>query len=89
MRRALSIPSNAAMTPEQLEGYEAACDEALARAHARGGSSSAIAGYLGRGDKFERAILRFALAYADQSERDHDALAEPERSGRITAVHGV
>ena len=79
----------AAMTPEQLEGYAAACGEALARAHARGGSSSAIAGYLGRGDKFERAILRFALAYADQNERDYDALAEADRSGRITALHGV
>jgi uncharacterized protein (DUF2252 family) len=79
----------AAMTPEQLGAYAAACGEALARAHARGGSSSAIAGYLGRGDKFERAILRFALAYADQNERDYDALAEADRSGRITALHGV
>ena len=69
--------------------YAAACCEALARAHARGGCSSAIAGYVGRGDKFERAILQFAVAYADQNERDYDALAEADSSGRITAVHGV
>ena len=79
----------AAMTPDQLAQYAAACGEALARAHARGGSSSAIAGYIGKGDTFDQAMLRFALAYADQTRLDHRALAEAERSGRITALHGV
>ena len=49
----------------------------------------AIAGYLGRGDTFDRAIARFAEAYADQNERDHRALEQAIASGRVTAQSGV
>ena len=60
----------------------------LARAHARTGDPSAIAGYLGSGSSFDRAVARFAEAYADQNERDHEALLEAIDSGRVTAVNG-
>ncbi len=79
----------ATMTPTMLGNYAAACGEALARAHARAGSSSSIAGYLGKGDRFDRAINEFAVAYADQTVLDHAALAEAEASGRIAVLHGV
>jgi hypothetical protein len=49
----------------------------------------AIAAYLGRSDAFDRALAVFAEAYADQSERDHAALVEAVRSGRVVAEEGV
>jgi uncharacterized protein (DUF2252 family) len=72
-----------------LARYAGICGGTLARAHARSGSSSAIAGYLGRTDAFDRAIENFAVQYADQTEQDHTALAAAEASGRIVAERGV
>ena len=51
--------------------------------------SIAIAAYLGRGTAFDRAIATFAEAYADQNERDHAAMQEAARDGRIAAERGV
>ncbi len=58
----------------------------LARAHARSGDSAVISGYLGQSDEFDRAVADFALAYADQTEKDHATLEAAVRSGRITAM---
>lgn len=77
------------MSPKQLGRYAAACGEALARGHARAGSSSAIAGYLGKSTAFDVATTRFAVAYADQNADDYAALIAAERSGRISVAHGV
>ena len=55
----------------QLKVLAAACGRTLAHAHARTGDRFAIAGYLGSSDKFDRAIARFAVAYADQNEADY------------------
>jgi uncharacterized protein (DUF2252 family) len=74
-----------AMTPATLEAYAKLCAQVLARAHARSGDRIAIAGYLGESDRFENAIAAFAVAYADQTERDHALLVEAVRTGRITA----
>jgi uncharacterized protein (DUF2252 family) len=73
------------MVPEGMEIYGRMCGWTLARAHARSGDSIAIAAYLGHSDRFDRAIARFAGAYADQNERDHRALREAIAAGRITA----
>ncbi len=75
-------------TIEQLQEqdfllYVGLCGWALARAHARSGDPAAISGYLGRNDQFDRAVATFAQAYADQTERDHAALAEAARTGQI------
>lgn len=43
----------------------------------RAGDPIAIASYLGAGDSFDRALASFAEAYADQIERDYNALREP------------
>ncbi|MFF5478073.1 DUF2252 domain-containing protein [Streptomyces sp. NPDC012935] len=61
------------------------CGASLARAHARSGDPIAIAAYLGRGDTFDRALAHFARSYADQNERDHQALTDAVTTGRVTA----
>jgi uncharacterized protein (DUF2252 family) len=58
-----------------LATYSALCGWALARAHARSGDPVRLAGYLGRGDAMDQAIVRFAGEYADQTERDHATFA--------------
>ena len=58
------------LTPSELGDYARACGGALAHGHARSGDPVAIAAYLGSGSSFEQAIARFAIAYADQTERD-------------------
>jgi uncharacterized protein (DUF2252 family) len=73
------------MVPRGMQLYGELCGWTLARAHARSGDRIAIAAYLGGSDVFDQAITRFSAAYADQNERDHDALAAAAASGRITA----
>ena len=70
--------------PPGLTKYVGVCAEALARAHARSGDRIAIASYLGNGPTFDRAIATFAESYADQNERDFEALKAAAASGRIT-----
>jgi len=70
---------------EVLTLYATACGWVLARAHAKTGDQCAIAGYLGSGDAFDEAIGDFAVAYADQAERDHSALKAAVRSGKVSA----
>jgi len=79
----------ALLRPEGLQMYGSLCGWTLARAHARSGDRIAIASYLGGSDVFDRAIARFAPAYADQNERDHQALLDAVKSGRITAEQGL
>ena len=73
------------MPPETLRSYGELCGWTLARAHARSGDRIAIASYLGAADTFDRAITDFAAAYADQNERDHDALSAAVNSGLVSA----
>jgi uncharacterized protein (DUF2252 family) len=77
------------MDPATMAVYAEICGWALARAHARSGDAAAMAGYLGSGDSFDRALASFAEAYADQNERDYAALREAVDSGRIEAECGV
>jgi uncharacterized protein (DUF2252 family) len=79
----------ATMLPAGMQAYGEVCGWTLARAHARSGDRIAIAAYLGGSDVFDKAIARFAALYADQNERDHQALADAAASGRITAEPGL
>ncbi len=72
-------PALETMTPEILRIYAQLCGWTLARGHARSGDRIAIAAYLGTGVGFERAIADFAAAYADQNERDFEAVSAAER----------
>jgi uncharacterized protein (DUF2252 family) len=78
-----------AMEPNAMDFYARICATELARAHARSGDAVALASYLGNGDTFDRAIAAFAELYADQNERDYDALKAAVASGRITAQTGI
>jgi uncharacterized protein (DUF2252 family) len=69
--------------------YSRICGATLARAHARSGDRIAIASYLGQADTFDRAIADFSTAYADQNERDYQALVNAVSSGRLVAQTGV
>jgi uncharacterized protein (DUF2252 family) len=59
---------------------------ALARAHARSADVTGIAGYLGSGEQFDEAMGDFAMAYADQAERDHAALKAAIRKGTVAVT---
>ena len=69
--------------------YGRMCGWTLARAHVRSGDRVAIAAYLGKGDRFDRAMARFAERYADQTERDHAARVKAVRKGRIPAEQSI
>jgi len=77
------------MPPDTMAFYARVCASALVRAHARSGDRIAIASYLGSGDGFDRALVEFSEAYADQNERDYDALVRAEKDGRITAERDI
>jgi len=65
--------------------YSELCGWALARSHARAGDAARIAGYLGKNSAFDKAVGKFAAAYADQSEADRAALVKAIRAGRLPA----
>ncbi|MET9537409.1 DUF2252 domain-containing protein [Streptomyces sp. NPDC006553] len=73
------------MRPKDMQAFGELCGVTLARAHARSGDRIAIAAYLGGGNSFDRALATFAEAYADQNERDHQALVDAVRAGRLPA----
>ncbi|MEU9121538.1 DUF2252 domain-containing protein [Streptomyces sp. NPDC048506] len=79
------IAKTETMVPGGMGRFAALCGATLARAHARSGDRLAIGGYLGKSGAFDDAVARFAERYADQNERDHQALAEAVRAGRVTA----
>jgi len=74
------------LSAKGLTNYAGICGWALARDHACSGEPAMIAGYLGKSDACDRAFADFALAYADQVERDHSALVAAVDSGRIHAI---
>jgi uncharacterized protein (DUF2252 family) len=77
------------MTSEAMTVYGQMCAQALARAHARSGDRIAIASYLGKGDQFDRAISMFAERYAEQNERDFEALQAAAKKKRVPVESGI
>jgi sugar/nucleoside kinase (ribokinase family) len=77
------------MVPSGMAAYGRLCGWTLARAHARSGDRVAIASYLGGGNAFDRAILEFSKAYADQNDADYAALDAAVKSGRIIVQTGL
>jgi uncharacterized protein (DUF2252 family) len=77
------------MDARTLALYAKLCGQTLARAHARSGDAVAISSYLGSSDTFDRAIAAFAEAYADQNDKDYEALKAAADSGRITVQSGL
>jgi uncharacterized protein (DUF2252 family) len=77
------------MNAAALSAYGGICGWTLARAHARSGDAVAISAYLGTGGQFDRAMASFSETYADQNERDYQALREAAKTGRVTVESGV
>ena len=71
------------MEPETLKLYGMLCAGSLAWAHARSGDPVMISGYLGKSDVFDQAIVKFAAAYADQTETDYRRMRKAVRDGRL------
>jgi uncharacterized protein (DUF2252 family) len=76
------------MDPDQLSYYGRLCGWALARAHARTGRATVISGYLGGSEDFDHAVADFALAYADQNEKDYRRLLDAVSAARVVATMG-
>ena len=72
-------------SPKRFFGYARLCGLTLARAHAVSGDPAAIAGYLGKGTVFDRAIGEFAVRYSEQNLADYQAFAGAIESGRLEA----
>src|SRR5215475_13991105 len=76
------------MDPDQLSYYGRLCGWALSRAHARTGRATLISGYLGGGEEFDQAVADFAIAYADQNDRDYQRLRQAVSDARVLATVG-
>ena len=74
---------------ENIPQYTALCAWALALAHAKSGDAAMIAGYVGKNDDLDEAMVQFAFAYADQTEKDYKALVAAAKSGRIKVATGI
>ncbi len=77
------------MNPRGLSAYGVICGWTLARAHARSGDAVAISAYLGAGDRFDQAMVSFSETYADQNERDYQALERAAETGRVAVQYGL
>ncbi len=72
-----------------LGDYAGICGYLLAKGHARTSGASMIAGYMGGSDKVGEALARFARAYADQTEQDHQGLVDAVDRGEVAAERGL
>ena len=81
----IAVPVEAFM-PGDMFRYARLCGWTLARAHARSGEPAVISGYLGNSDRFDQAVADFSIAYADQSERDHETLVKAVKAGKVKAT---
>ncbi|APE35094.1 hypothetical protein BOX37_15355 [Nocardia mangyaensis] len=79
----------AELSADDLDDYGRLAGALLARAHARSLDPRALAGYLqtdgAEDDRFEAAIARYAVRYADRTEADHAELVAAVAAGRLPA----
>jgi uncharacterized protein (DUF2252 family) len=77
------------IVPDGQVSYGRLCGQTLALSHARSGDRIAISSYLGKSAAFDHALAAFAETYADQNQRDYEALRAAVDSGRVTAQLGL
>ena len=85
LRDAKAKPAVEVFRPRRMASYAKACGWVLARSHASSGDAGRISGYLGKSSAMDEALADFAERYADQNERDHQALLAAIRENRIEA----
>jgi hypothetical protein len=83
MKGSMSVPL---MDPRQLDYYGRLCGWALARVVRACARATVISGYLGSNEDFDHAIADFAIAYADQNEKDYQRLLKAISAGRVLAT---
>jgi uncharacterized protein (DUF2252 family) len=83
-----SIPLNA-IDAAGLTDYAGIVGRLLSKSHARTGRASTITGYIGSSDNIDRSLCRFARAYADQTEADHQAFVKAVSRGALPVEYGV
>lgn len=66
-----------------LVEYATTCGEVLAKGHARSGDPAVLAGYLGSGERWDKALSKFAISYADQSTKDYEDFKKAIKAGKI------
>jgi len=81
----------AAIEDEDLKGnglvqYAHMVGDLLSKGHARSGDPCALAGYLGMSDRFDKAVVNFGIAYANQTVKDWEALRHAIHIGRVKAA---
>ena len=86
MKGTISVDS---LDPDALIDYAGICGRLLAKGHARTSGASMISGYAGSSDKLDVALCRFARAYADQTERDHQSLVDAVALGLLPSEPGA
>jgi hypothetical protein len=59
------------------------CGWALALAHAKSGDAAMIAGYVGKSEALDDALVAFAEAYATQVQQDYERMRAAARARRI------
>lgn len=77
------------LTASQYGTYVRLCARLLARAHSQSPGGATIVGYLGKSDRFDQAVARWSIAYADQVEQDFDALKKAVKRGKLPAALGI
>jgi uncharacterized protein (DUF2252 family) len=88
MKGTVDVDDTTTATRQRIVDYGRLCGATLAHAHARSGQPALLSGYLGKSGAFDDALAAFAVAYAEQTERDYEGFAQAVRSGRIDAVVG-
>jgi uncharacterized protein (DUF2252 family) len=88
VRQLRDMKGGVKLEPDQMQAtkfptYCGLCGWALALAHAKSGDAAMLSGYIGENEALDDALVKFAHAYADQTERDYDQLAVAARTGRI------
>jgi len=79
----------ASLVGKALVEYARVCGELLAKGHARSGDPCMLSGYLGKSDRLDKAVVNFAVDYADQTDRDHEAWQNAIAEGRVEALREV
>jgi uncharacterized protein (DUF2252 family) len=86
MKGAISVDG---IDSSALANYAGVCGYLLGKGHARTSGASMIAGYVGKSARLDEALAQFALRYADQTERDHQALVDAVSRGVLPAERGL
>jgi len=81
----------AGIVQEDLKGnglvqYAEMCGELLSKGHARSGDPCALAGYLGTSDRFDQAMAKYGVTYANQTTKDWEEFKRTIRAGKIRAA---